>query len=187
MSRPLVLPILAIDLGTHTGWAMRDRWGVVTSGSQSFELSRWEGYGVRLLRFRKWVREMIDEHLLAGGKPGEEAVVVYERPIEYSRGKRGKSSGSEISHQLVGALLPELEDRGLHHEAPTPSEVKKASAGKGNANKEAMAHAAEETWEHYTIPDDFDPKKGDDEADALGVLTWAINETWNAGPPGYNP
>lgn len=185
MSRPHTLPILAIDLGTFTGWALRDRFGVVTSGRQSFDLGRWESHGMRLLRFRKWVREMLDEHLMAGDPV--EAMVVFERPIIAGRGKKQKLSGNEVGKMLAGTLLPELEERGLHNAAPTPAQVKKVACGKGNANKQNLADAAEAAWEHYEIPDDFDPKKGDDEADALCILSWGIDQTQNAGPPGYNP
>lgn len=183
--RERVLPILAIDLGTFTGWALRDMWGEVTSGRVSFELSRWESHGMRLLRFRKWVREILDEHLLAGDP--DEAVVVYERPIIAGRGKKQARSGNEVGKMLAGALLPELEERGLHNAAPTPAQVKKVACGKGNANKEALANAAAKLWEHYKVPEDFDPKRGDDEADALCVLHWGVVELKNSGPPGYNP
>ena len=167
-------PILALDLGSVTGWSFRDSQGNVTSGRQSFELTRWDSHGMRLLRFRKWLKEMLDDHLLADDP--EEALVAYERPIDYGRGKRGKSMGSEVSNQLVGAMLPELEERGLLHSAPTPAVVKKHATGRGNANKGKMVEAAEVRWEHYERPDEFDPKVGDDEADALCVLGWAIDE-----------
>lgn len=49
--RPSVPSILALDLGTQTGWALRDRDGAVTSGSESFKPQRFEGGGMRYLRF----------------------------------------------------------------------------------------------------------------------------------------
>ena len=143
---------------------------------------------MRLLRFRKWVREMLDKHLMAG-EP-DEALVVYERPIVAgtpSKKKKMNMSGNEVGKMLAGALLPELEERGLHNAAPTPVQVKKAACGKGNANKAHMASAAAQLWPHYEIPKEFDPKKGDDEADALCILYWGITEAQNAGPSGYNP
>ena len=166
------MPILALDLAANCGWALRDRRGNVTSGVQSFELTRWESYGMRLLRFRKWVREMLDEHLLDGDPP--EALCVYERPLAHSARKKG---GLGIGQQLEGTLLPELEERKLAYAAPASSEVKKAATGKGNCNKLALAEAAARDYEHFEVPEDFDPKSGSDEGDALCVLTWGVRES----------
>ncbi len=47
--------ILALDLGTTTGWALRTRDGAVTSGTQSFRPQRFEGGGMRFLRFKRWL------------------------------------------------------------------------------------------------------------------------------------
>jgi len=167
-------PILTLDLGTYTGWSLRDCNGTVTSGRQSFELTRWESHGMRQLRFRKWIREMLDDHLLADGP--EQAFVVYERPIIAGRGKNQHRSGNEVGKLLVGTLLPELEERELLHAAPTPVQVKKHATGKGNANKHMMVEAAEERWDHYSRPKKYSEKDGDDEADALGIMGWAIDE-----------
>ena len=51
--RPSVPSILALDLGTQTGWAVRDRDGAVTSGTESFKPQRFEGGGMRYLRFKR--------------------------------------------------------------------------------------------------------------------------------------
>ena len=53
------LPILALDLATKTGWALRDRTGAIASGVQEFSLKRGESKGMRFLRFRKWLRDML--------------------------------------------------------------------------------------------------------------------------------
>ena len=47
--------ILALDLGTTTGWALRGSDGHITSGSESFRPQRFEGGGMRFLRFRRWL------------------------------------------------------------------------------------------------------------------------------------
>jgi len=174
-----MMPILTLDLGTHTGWSLRDTRGNVISGRQSFELTRWESHGMRQLRFRKWIREMLDEFLLADDP--EQAFVAYERPIIAGRGKNQHRSGNEVGKLLVGTLLPELEERELLHAAPTPVQVKKHATGKGNANKHAMVEAAENRWEHYSRPKDYSEKNGDDEADALGIMGWAIDEVGASG------
>lgn len=47
--------ILALDLGTATGWAMQLAGGQIESGTTSFRPSRYDGGGMRYLRFRGWL------------------------------------------------------------------------------------------------------------------------------------
>ena len=44
--------VLALDLGTTTGWAMCLPDGGIVSGTVSFRPSRYEGGGIRYVRFR---------------------------------------------------------------------------------------------------------------------------------------
>src|SRR5438552_1772326 len=48
-------PILALDLGTTTGWALQLPGGRIESGTASFRPSRYDGGGMRYLRFRGWL------------------------------------------------------------------------------------------------------------------------------------
>ena len=50
--------ILALDLGTQTGWALRSQDNSIHSGSQSFKSQRFEGGGMRFLRFKRWLTEI---------------------------------------------------------------------------------------------------------------------------------
>jgi len=50
--------ILALDLGTTTGWAIRGFDGLITSGTVSFKPSRYDGGGMRYLRFTNWLTEI---------------------------------------------------------------------------------------------------------------------------------
>ena len=50
--------ILALDLGTVTGWALRAPEGQIAHGFVSFKSQRFEGGGMRYLRFRRWLTEM---------------------------------------------------------------------------------------------------------------------------------
>jgi hypothetical protein len=47
--------ILALDLGTTTGWALRSHDGLITSGTVSFRPGRFDGGGMRYLRFTNWL------------------------------------------------------------------------------------------------------------------------------------
>jgi len=60
-------PVLALDLGTTTGWALRSQDGGITSGTMTFKPSRFEGgvsvaasahcdAGGRCDRSRSWTR-----------------------------------------------------------------------------------------------------------------------------------
>ena len=48
----------ALDLGTTTGWALRSGNGSITLGTMTFRPSRFEGGGMRFLRFRAWLTEV---------------------------------------------------------------------------------------------------------------------------------
>lgn len=151
-----VTPILALDLATATGWALRDARGVVTSGVMTFSLRRGESSGMRLLRFRRWLREMLGD--------GKVLLVAYEQPVIH---RKRRQLNASVAHNLEGVLLPELEGR-VDYVSPTPAEVKKHATGKGNAAKAQMIEAARERW-GVEVQDD-------NEADALCVLAWTLEE-----------
>ena len=49
--------LLSLDLGTSTGWAIRNEYGRIVSGTASFKPRRFEGGGMRYLRFERWLNE----------------------------------------------------------------------------------------------------------------------------------
>ena len=51
----MTMAILTLDLGTHTGWALRHRDGTTASGTEHFQPHRFEGGGMRYLRFKRWL------------------------------------------------------------------------------------------------------------------------------------
>lgn len=164
--------ILAIDLGTHMGWAARtlnqldDEYGV-TSGHDLFQ----EGIrpGTRYLRFNTRLAELIETN-----RPD---VVCYER-LTFPH----KSIAA--AHVYYG-MLAVLEMRcAISYKRlisfPTFF-IKKVATDKGNATKEEMIEAA---CKHYgrTIEDD-------NEADALWLLETArkVNGGELAGPVRKSP
>ena len=50
--------MLALDLGTTTGWALHGIDGLITSGTASFRPGRFDGGGMRYLRFTNWLTEI---------------------------------------------------------------------------------------------------------------------------------
>jgi hypothetical protein len=145
--------ILALDLGTTTGWALRGFGGLITTGTASFKPGRYDGGGMRYLRFTNWLTE-IDR--LSG-------------PIEaiYFEEVR-RHAGTDAAH-VYGGLMATLtawaELRGVPYQGVPVGTIKRHATGHGNANKQAMIDAARK---HGFSPAD------DNEADAIAILLWAI-------------
>ena len=145
--------ILALDLGTTTGWALRGSDGHITSGSESFRPQRFEGGGMRFLRFKRWLTE------LKAVTSGIDALHVEEVRRHVS---------TDAAH-AYGGFLATLTAWCEHHQIPYQGvpvgTIKKHATGKGNAGKEDVI-AAVRARGH--APSD------DNEADALALLHWAI-------------
>jgi hypothetical protein len=150
---PMDRTLLAIDPGTTTGWALRSTDGLITSGTVSFRPSRYDGGGMRYLRFQNWLAEM---DRLSGPIA----------PIFYEEVRR--HIGTDAAH-VYGGLMATLtawaEMRGVPYEGVPVGTIKKHATGKGNANKAMMLEAARTKG--------FSPAD-DNEADAIAILLWAI-------------
>jgi hypothetical protein len=145
--------ILALDLGTTTGWALRSPEGLVTSGTLSLKPSRYDGGGMRYVRFRAW----LDQLGLDAGPIGA---------IHFEEVRR--HAGTDAAH-VYGGLLATLtawaETAGIPYQGVPVGTIKRHATGKGNAPKEAMIAAARARG--------FSPTD-DNEADAIAILFWAI-------------
>jgi Holliday junction resolvasome RuvABC endonuclease subunit len=145
--------VLALDLGTTTGWAIKQQSERIISGTQSFKPQRFEGGGMRYLRFKRWLTEIkatvegIDE-------------VVFEEVRRHA---------STDSAHVYGGLLATLTAWCEHHRIPYRAipvgTIKKHATGKGNASKEEMVSAMRARGH---APAD------DNEADALALLYFAL-------------
>ena len=143
--------LLALDLGTTTGWALRGQDGGITSGTISFKPSRFEGGGMRYLRFRSWLTEMAG---LASGL----SRIAFEEVRAHA--------GTDAAH-LYGGFLAHLsawcEERGIAYEGVPVATIKRFATGRGNADKAAMIAAIQARG--FTPADD-------NEADAIAILLW---------------
>ena len=147
-------PILALDLGTTTGWALCSRDGSTTSGTMTFKPARFEGGGMRFLRFRGWLAEI-------AGLSGGLARVVFEEVRRHA--------GTDAAHAyggFLGTLTAWCEEIGIPYEGVPVGTIKRHATGKGNADKAAMVAAMQSRG--YRPADD-------NEADALALLFWAID------------
>ena len=147
--------ILALDLGTTSGWALRDRTGRITSGSQSFKPQRFEGGGMRYLRFGRWISEI--------------QTSVSELQFLYFEEVRRHAS-TDAAHAYGGflaTLTAWCEHHGIPYQGVPVGTIKKHATGKGNASKDEMMVAMRARG--YQPADD-------NEADALALLHWAIQQ-----------
>ena len=148
---PLI--ILALDLGLTTGWALRTAEGGVTSGTATFRTDRWQGGGMRFLRFRGWLTEIRQN-------AGAIDAVFFEEVRRHA--------GVDASHAYGGwlaILTAWCEYHGVAYEGVPVATIKRHVTGKGNAPKEAVIATVRALG--------FDPAD-DNEADALALLHWAL-------------
>jgi Holliday junction resolvasome RuvABC endonuclease subunit len=145
--------LLALDLGTSAGWALHNTAGVA-SGTVSLKHTRYDGGGMRFLRFRRWLEQLDVE---AG--PFE---AVYFEEVR-------RHAGTDAAHVyggLLGVLTAWCEEYLVAYQGVPVGTIKRFATGKGNADKAAMVDAIRAKG--------FNPAD-DNEADAIAILLWALN------------
>ena len=147
--------ILALDLGTTTGWALRSADGSISSGTESFKPHRFEGGGMRYLRFKHWLTEV---------KQTSDGVdAVYFEEVR-------RHLGVDAAH-AYGGFMAHLTAWCEHHQIPYQGipvgTIKKHATGRGNASKDEMI-AAMKARGHSPADDN--------EADAQALLHYALTQ-----------
>ena len=144
--------ILAIDIGTKTGWSMLHRDGTVKGGTRHFRPKKSESQALRWSRFRDWLRVMLDD-----------VHVVYYEDV--------KAHAGVLAAHAYGGYLAILEMNCLGRNIPCNpvgvGVIKKHWTGKGNADKETMVNEAKRRG--------FSPVD-DNHADALAILSYAVRQ-----------
>lgn len=140
--------ILALDLGTHCGWAMLLD-GRRISGLWDFASRRHEGGGMRFVRFRAELATLHPE------------CVYYEEVVRHLG-----TAAAHIYGGMVAMLGAWCESAKVPYQGIHWATIKRHATGKGNANKEAMIAAARERLGYEG--------QSDDEADALWLLDFAL-------------
>ena len=144
---------LALDLGTSTGWALQTGDDFITSGTVSLKHTRFDGGGMRFLRFRRWLEQLdLDAGPIAA--------------IHFEEARR--HVGTDAAH-VYGGLLAVLsawcEEHLVAYQGVPVGTIKQFITGKGNADKAAVIAAVQAKG--------FAPAD-DNEADAIAILIWAI-------------
>ena len=147
--------VLALDLGTTTGWALRSADGSISSGTESFKPHRFEGGGMRYLRFKHWLTEV---------KQTSDGIdAVYFEEVR-------RHLGVDAAH-AYGGFMAHLTAWCEHHQIPYQGvpvgTIKKHATGKGNASKDEMIAAMKALGHSPT---------DDNEADALALLHYALTQ-----------
>jgi hypothetical protein len=146
--------VLSIDLGTTTGWAMKPLDGQIAHGFASFKPGRFEGGGMRYLRFKRWLSEL-------KGIATDIHTVYFEEVRRHA--------GVDAAH-VYGGLLATLtawcEHQNIPYQGVPVGTIKRHATGKGNASKEEVICAMRALGH---------PVADDNEADALALLHWAID------------
>ena len=154
MASPTTRPILAVDLGSTTGWATLSIHRRIVHGTVQFRPTRFEGGGMRYLRFSKWLDQMLET---TGGIDA-----VYFEEVR-------RHVGTDAAH-VFGGFLATLsawcEDHAIPYQGVPVGTIKRHVTGRGNADKAAMISAVQARG--------FEPAD-DNEADAIAILLWAID------------
>lgn len=145
--------VLGIDPGTKCGWCLRNERHIIASGVWDLKPRRHEGGGMRYLRLRQALCEVMLQ------RP---AVVAYEEVRRHL--------GVDAAHiygGIIAVISEECEARGIPYVGLPVSTAKIRATGKGNADKDAMVEAAVAAWPGLKIIDD-------NHADAIWFATVAI-------------
>ena len=150
--------ILAVDLGTITGWAVKHEHGI-ESGSVSFKSNRFEGGGIRYLRFSYWLADL----LIITGKID---VVYFEEVRRHLGVDAAHAYGGFLSHLTSWCEMNSIPYRGV----PVGT-IKRFITGKGNASKLEVIKSIEALG-YFPVDDN--------EADALALLHLVSEKSFNS-------
>jgi Holliday junction resolvasome RuvABC endonuclease subunit len=151
-------PILALDLGDTTGWATADEHGAVSSGVLDLSIADGEHPGQRWARARRTIADL-------AYRTGASRIA-WERVVNVG-GPWSRSTLYGLEVQVVEVCATLL----VEPLTVMPSSLKKHATGNGRAKKPQMRAAAARRFGRD--PESFATH---DEADALCVLGWALDE-----------
>jgi len=111
--------ILALDLGTTTGWAIQDNQKLISSGTISFKNSRFEGGGMRYLRFARFLEELNSDKIFSQ--------IYFEEVRRHMGVDAAHAYGGFLAH-----LTAWCEKNNIPYAGVPVGTIKKHATGKGN-------------------------------------------------------
>jgi Holliday junction resolvasome RuvABC endonuclease subunit len=142
--------LLALDLGTTTGFCVGSGTSFA-SGTATFKPERFEGGGMRFVRFRRWLNEV---------------AATYDPIEQIAFEEVRRHAGTDAAH-VYGGLMATLtawcEEHSIPYQGIPVGTIKKHWTGRGNADKALMISVA---FGHGFKPAD------DNEADALALYDY---------------
>lgn len=143
--------ILALDLGTKTGWAYSKR-GLVCSSTKKFTPRKKDHPAYRWVAFKTWLSEMIASYDIQA--------VYYEKVMSHSATRAAHCYGA-----FEALLEVACYSRNCELIPVGVGTIKKFATGRGNASKNEMMAAI----------DDSVDLVDDNHADALHLLNYALS------------
>lgn len=145
--------VLALDLGTNCGWAMKADGNPLKSGTWHLKPLQFETEAQRYVRFRDKLRAAI--------KAGVTHVVF--EAVNFA-------VTTDAAHMYGGfraILMVECTEAKIPMSSFGPGQIKKHATGKGNAKKQQMLETALTKWPDQNVSDD-------NQADALWLLDYLL-------------
>jgi Holliday junction resolvasome RuvABC endonuclease subunit len=163
--------IIGLDLATHTGWCCLKDGVYVSSGVQDFSKRRGEGNGLMLMRYAKWLQELIS--LCTDGLDWKWPVQL----IAYEQAHMRGGAATEICVGLQTHTQSVCATLGIETAPVHTHTLKKFALGKGRGDKSEMVQKAQ-SWLHTFHHANMKAMslESDDEADAIHVARWAFQE-----------
>lgn len=178
--------IVGIDQAAACGYAVLDAdGGRIVSGCWDLSLRRGEGDGFRYVRFVGLFRKLLE----SVGADADNAIVAYEKPIQYGQGQA--HAPNDTGPALVAVIQYQCEVRGRIPYVSIAPSTAKAAAGSGRFSKTQMIDAANQRWHlklGYVLSHAFDkngrpkppkfPGGADNECDALWIAEAARRQAF---------
>ena len=147
--------ILALDLGTTTGFCCGTAEHHV-SGTWNNKQSRYDGGGMRFVKFRGHLNETFNAYR-------------FERVVYEEVRRHAGTDAAHIYGGLQATLTAWCEEKSIPYQGVPVGTIKKFATGKGNASKDAMIDAVGRRW--GLITDDAN------EADAFALFMYQCENT----------
>lgn len=141
---------LFLDLGTSMGWCADDG-GALTSGTVSFKNDRFEGGGMRYLRFKEWLSKFEK----TAGTPS----AVFFEEVRAHAG----TTAAQVYGGFLGMLTAWCEFRKIAYRGVQVQDIKEAVTGVRSGKKDGVIAAIHALGFHPA---------NDDEADAIALAHW---------------